>query len=1338
MRKLLFTALFFSQFLPSFGQDCSIEALATLTTELWATEVSYTISDDNGSLLSGDGFGDYGSFTTTFCLDNVSGCLVLNMVDSFGDGWNGAALYITVPSLGISLGTFTLDDGKTQTITFGTNCETEEIVIEGCTDPMAFNYDLTATIDDGSCEYDCMCDDLYEPVCGYDFTTQSYNTYNNLCEAECAQAYSITTGDCDSLPVLGCTNIEATNFNPNATTDDGSCIVVPECEEFQNLAIASLSSEMWSGEVSFTISSDNGILAQGQGVSDYDTTATYFCMPDSAECLTLDMYDSFGDGWNGATLSVTLSNQNLSLGTFTLNQGNFQSISIGLDCESANPEGCTDPSATNYNELATVDDGSCNYNCDCDDVYQPVCAVDLITGELITYQNSCEAECAQAIILSDGDCDEQPILGCTDPESLNYNSEATDDDGSCLNDLECGDDDVTVLVALHTAIWGSEVSFEISDTNGNLTEGQGLNDDAVYFTSFCLSDSSDCLQLQMMDSFGDGWNGATLDVSIPSQNLSLGTFTLESGNHQTLSFGVDCEITEIETEGCTDPIAFNYNPYATIDNGSCSYECECAEIYDPVCGYDYLTGGYITFNNACEASCEQAYIVWEGDCTEQPIYGCTEEEALNYNENATIDDGSCVTIPTCGTNETTLAIEVNLNDSIDDLGYGISWSLTDSNGLHVNLVYDYTNWQASNAYGCLDDGCYNFFMYDYGWGLNLADVDVTIGGMTTTYTFEDGELEAAYAIGVNTEECELFIPVYGCTDTEAMNYNPEANIDDGYCLYPCECEEVYDPVCAFDYYANDYITFNNICEAECWNAWIVWDGDCADQPIYGCTSSEALNYNPEATVDDASCVYIPICEENEIELIIQTTAVDSLDEFGGAVSLHWSLTTDLGQHVNLVYDYNEFQTISYGCVADGCYNFYLNDFGWTPGMNSVEVFLGEELSTFSVPAESYSEVFAFGVGVEGCEVTIPGCTDPEALNYYAAATIDDGNCQYPFICETGEVGYVYLYSPIINSTLSIISENGELVFSGNDLFNFGGVYGEVCLEQNTCYTAIVSGVLESDSAWTDGVLGISTSSQDVVYTEWPVGENNWATSFSIDGSCAEDNWDWEQYLGCTDSEASNYNPDALVDDDSCLYGSLCNDLFEVEFVLYGGLNPEEVGLNVSNDAGDMLMEMNGYTGSSVGCVPEGCYTVEMIDSSGDGWEEAMAELYVDGEYVDFMTLEQGSYEMRVIGLGIDCQSIDEETVSIEEESSTENWTVQLFPNPGKDLLSIYSSNGFENSMVEIKVFNIDGRMITDLTDLPQDEKGNRSVDVSSWSSGIYLIEITQNNQTKQLKWVKMR
>ena len=58
--------------------------------------------------------------------------------------------------------------------------------------------------------------------------------------------------------------------------------------------------------------------------------------------------------------------------------------------------------------------------------------------------------------------------------------------------------------------------------------------------------------------------------------------------------------------GCTDPTAINYDPTATVDDGSC--------IYDNGNG----GGG------------------------QAPVYGCTNSSAANYNPNATVDDGSCV------------------------------------------------------------------------------------------------------------------------------------------------------------------------------------------------------------------------------------------------------------------------------------------------------------------------------------------------------------------------------------------------------------------------------------------------------------------------------------------------------------------------------------------------------------------------------------------------------------------------------------------------------------------------------------------------------------------------
>jgi hypothetical protein len=77
--------------------------------------------------------------------------------------------------------------------------------------------------------------------------------------------------------------------------------------------------------------------------------------------------------------------------------------------------------------------------------------------------------------------------------------------------------------------------------------------------------------------------------------------------------------------------------------------------------------------------------------------------------------------------------------------------------------------------------------------------------------------------------------VFGCTDPIANNYNADATVDDGSCIY--------DVFGCTDATANNY----NMDAT-------VDDGSCT-YDVFGCTDPTASNYNMDATIDDGSCTY---------------------------------------------------------------------------------------------------------------------------------------------------------------------------------------------------------------------------------------------------------------------------------------------------------------------------------------------------------------------------------------------------------------------------------------------------------------------------------------------------
>ena len=81
--------------------------------------------------------------------------------------------------------------------------------------------------------------------------------------------------------------------------------------------------------------------------------------------------------------------------------------------------------------------------------------------------------------------------------------------------------------------------------------------------------------------------------------------------------------------GCTNPVASNYNPSATTDDGSC--------ILPSGGGSGGGSGGS---GGSGDGGCASPLVMIGGVCT-MPVSGCTNPAASNYNSSATINDGSC-------------------------------------------------------------------------------------------------------------------------------------------------------------------------------------------------------------------------------------------------------------------------------------------------------------------------------------------------------------------------------------------------------------------------------------------------------------------------------------------------------------------------------------------------------------------------------------------------------------------------------------------------------------------------------------------------------------------------
>ena len=209
--------------------------------------------------------------------------------------------------------------------------------------------------------------------------------------------------------------------------------------------------------------------------------------------------------------------------------------------------------------------------------------------------------------------------------------------------------------------------------------------------------------------------------------------------------------------GCTDPNAINYNPLATLDDGSCSY-CITTLPYS-----EDFNNGIGSWTNTGSAG------NWSLNSGGTPSNSTGPTSDFSGSGNYMYIESSSPNYPSVG--------PFTLTSECFDL----------SNSTNPSLSFYYNMYGA--AIGTLNVYANSSLIWslsgNQGQGWNLVQIPLTSVGNTLIIEFE-GTTGSSWTSDIAIDDINIIgiQQVNGCTDPNAINYNPNATVDDGSCIYP--------------------------------------------------------------------------------------------------------------------------------------------------------------------------------------------------------------------------------------------------------------------------------------------------------------------------------------------------------------------------------------------------------------------------------------------------------------------------------------------------------------------------------------------------------------------------
>jgi len=724
-------------------------------------------------------------------------------------------------------------------------------------------------------------------------------------------------------------------------------------------------------------------------------------------------------------------------------------------------------------------------------------------------------------------------------------------------------------VTVQTDQYAAETSWEILNEDEEVVAVNPSYQDNSLLTVTKFLPAGD-YQFVMMDAFGDGiccgfgegfyrlHNACGLDTA----NYEFNTAA------DTIDFTLNPCLPLVP--GCTNDLADNYNPWATIDDGDCNViECDSAEtlvsmeltldtwpgetgftLVDLAVGqfYDQVLPGEYNFGDQLVTYTYDFCVSLGFELILVDNFG----DGLNGSASGG-EDGACV-ITACD----------SVLWELEDLAF----TEFEGNTMYSGAIFTEPCPPTPDVFGCMDDdyvdynplataqdtcetlhvwGCTNPEAFNYDSLATISDnnspcaINVTIeddggdgwgnsklgmiqGDQQWLFTMGPGLFEQSWTINLDSDsEVKLYYFQQGGAQQSAQELAFQTLHNS--VLITNEAGDTLLSEGTNPFFNNGQGALQPFDEPN-WSTYsfIPYCGDSCEPFSYGCTDAIAQNYNAEVNTEDGSCYYQAGCTQaGYLEYYTQGYEAD--------------------------FDNGSCNTLAvFGCMDNTAYNY-------NPEAN---------------------------VDNEGCIPVVLGCTNPLAFNYNSAANTDDDSC-IPFIYGCTDA-MMFNYDPEANT------EDGSCIpyiYGCTDSYAFN--YDPLANTDNGSCIETLEGCADPEAWNYDEEVNIPNN-EACLYDAGCVGGPGipywlndlcYAWVIEADPYCCSEEWDntcqaTYDYCSVTGIEA------ILAGEDLVVYPNPVGDILTIN---------QNVNLEVFDYSGRMILSKNNINVIETSLWTPGMYTV---------------------------------------------------------------------------------------------------------------------------------------------------